>query len=183
MKIIENCRIKHLLKRCNEFFSLYLLKLYSILIIVIDTDLSSYKFTNISCIELFVLISSTIVSSPRLFLNFLLFILERARFVSPTFLLSWIIWTLFSTIFPSSDTIFPLAFESLDSCFPLLALLLLTPYLYLSISAPVSRPCNFFLKEREQGISTLAAAFSFWQSRFSNIPPPDNETFEPSAVY
>lgn len=106
MKIIENCRIKHLLKRCNEFFSLYL-KLYSILkIVVIDTDLSFYKFTNISCIELFVLISSTIVSSPRLFLNFLLFILERARFVPPTFLLSWIIWTLFSTIFPSRSYLF-----------------------------------------------------------------------------
>lgn len=117
--------------------------------------MSFYKFTNIFYIELFVLISSTIVLSPQ--------------FIPTFFYLSWNVLVSFPQhssyhelfehsslrFFPqdltSSDTIFPLVFECLDSCFPLFALFFIPPYLHLFISSPVSRPCNFFLKESEQG--------------------------------
>lgn len=96
----------------------------------LDTDLSFYKFTSIFYIELFVLISSTIVLSPFSQLSSIYLGTWLVSFsqYSSSLLRLVMNYPNFSTIFPqlltSSDTISPLP-QYLDSCFPLFALFLL----------------------------------------------------------
>lgn len=107
--------------------------------LIIDTDLSFYKFTSISYIELFVLISSTIVLSPFSQLSSIYLGTWLVSFpqYSSSLLRLVMNYLNFSTIFPqlltSSDTISPLP-QYLDSCFPLFALFFIA--LYLTTSPP-----------------------------------------------